>query len=37
VGHDVAALSGYATPRSIPFDMAQRILRRYGIEASKAA
>jgi hypothetical protein len=35
--HDVAALSGYAASRSISFDQGQRILRRYGIDAEKAA
>jgi hypothetical protein len=37
LGHDIAAFSGYATPRSIPFDKAQRILRRYGIHAERTA
>jgi hypothetical protein len=33
--HEAEAVSGYAGGRSIPFEQAQRILRRYGIWARK--
>jgi hypothetical protein len=35
--HEAAAVSGYFGGRSVPFEQAQRILRRYGIWADKAA
>jgi len=34
---DVSALCGYFGERSVPFDQAQKILRKYGIWADKAA
>ena len=34
--YEAGALSGYG-PRSVPFDRAQSILRRYGIEAERTA
>jgi hypothetical protein len=33
---EIASLSGYSELRSMPFDQAQKILRRYGIWANKA-
>ena len=34
---EVSALCGYFGERSVPFDQAQKILRKYGIWADKAA
>jgi hypothetical protein len=34
---DVSALCGYFGERSVPFDQAQKILRKYGILADRAA
>lgn len=34
---DAAGVSGYFGGRSVPFEKAQRILRRYGIWANKAS
>jgi hypothetical protein len=34
---EVSALCGYLGERSVPFDLAQKILRKYGIWADKTA